>query len=86
MFVEAAQTVFGARLPVEDVVVYYSSSSWISGALTVSPAAAYFADESEGEQGLMIPRERLLAVLDRRPVDRLPVDIWHTPEIYNVSR
>lgn len=29
----------------------------------------------------MTPRERVLAVLDRRPVDRLPVDLWHTPEI-----
>lgn len=29
----------------------------------------------------MTPRERLLAVLERRPVDRLPVDLWHTPEV-----
>ena len=29
----------------------------------------------------MTPRERILAVLDRRPVDRLPVDLWHTAEI-----
>ena len=29
----------------------------------------------------MKPRERVLATLDRRPVDRLPVDLWHTPEI-----
>lgn len=29
----------------------------------------------------MTPRERILAILDRRPVDRLPVDIWHTDEI-----
>ena len=29
----------------------------------------------------MTPRERILATLDRRPVDRLPVDLWHTPEI-----
>lgn len=29
----------------------------------------------------MTPRERVLAVLDRQPVDRLPVDLWHTPEI-----
>ena len=29
----------------------------------------------------MTPKERILAVLERRPVDRLPVDIWHTGEI-----
>ncbi|MDF1513656.1 MAG: uroporphyrinogen decarboxylase family protein [Anaerolineae bacterium] len=29
----------------------------------------------------MHPRERILAVLNREPVDRLPVDLWHTPEI-----
>ena len=29
----------------------------------------------------MNPRERILATLDRQPVDRLPVDLWHTPEI-----
>ena len=29
----------------------------------------------------MTPRERILAVLNRQPVDRLPVDLWHTPEI-----
>jgi len=29
----------------------------------------------------MTPKERILAVLDRKPVDRLPVDLWHTPEI-----
>lgn len=29
----------------------------------------------------MTPRERVLAVLERHPVDRLPVDLWHTPEI-----
>lgn len=29
----------------------------------------------------MTPRERVLAVLNRQPVDRLPVDLWHTPEI-----
>jgi uroporphyrinogen decarboxylase len=28
----------------------------------------------------MTPRERVLAVLERRPVDRLPVDIWCAPE------
>lgn len=29
----------------------------------------------------MKPRERILAVLNREPVDRVPVDLWHTPEI-----
>lgn len=29
----------------------------------------------------MTPRQRVLAVLNRQPVDRLPVDIWHTDEI-----
>lgn len=30
---------------------------------------------------MMSPRERVLAALRRQPVDRLPVDLWHTPEI-----
>lgn len=29
----------------------------------------------------MTPKERILALLNRQPVDRLPVDLWHTPEI-----
>jgi len=29
----------------------------------------------------MTAKERILAVLNREPVDRLPVDLWHTPEI-----
>jgi uroporphyrinogen decarboxylase len=29
----------------------------------------------------MTPKERILAVLNRQPVDRLPVDLWPTPEI-----
>jgi uroporphyrinogen decarboxylase len=29
----------------------------------------------------MTPKERILAVLNREPVDRIPVDLWHTPEI-----
>lgn len=29
----------------------------------------------------MKPRERILATLQRQPVDRPPVDLWHTPEI-----
>jgi uroporphyrinogen decarboxylase len=34
----------------------------------------------------MTPRERILAILNRQPVDRLPVDLWHTPEIANLLR
>jgi uroporphyrinogen decarboxylase len=29
----------------------------------------------------MTPKARILAILNRQPVDRLPVDLWHTPEI-----
>ncbi len=29
----------------------------------------------------MTPKERILAVLNRQPVDRLPVDLWHAPEV-----
>lgn len=29
----------------------------------------------------MNPRERVLAILNRQPVDRIPVDLWHTPEV-----
>jgi uroporphyrinogen decarboxylase len=29
----------------------------------------------------MTPRERILAILNRQPVDRLPVDLWHAPEV-----
>jgi uroporphyrinogen decarboxylase len=29
----------------------------------------------------MTPKERVTAILNRQPVDRLPVDIWYTPEI-----
>lgn len=29
----------------------------------------------------MTPKERILAILRRQPVDRLPVDLWHSPEI-----
>jgi len=29
----------------------------------------------------MTPKQRILAVLNRQPVDRLPVDLWHTPEV-----
>ncbi|MCG3149424.1 MAG: hypothetical protein PCFJNLEI_02886 [Verrucomicrobiae bacterium] len=34
----------------------------------------------------MTARERILAVLNRQPVDRLPVDLWHTPEIGTLLR
>jgi uroporphyrinogen decarboxylase len=30
----------------------------------------------------MNARERILAILKREPVDRIPVDIWHTDEVY----
>ena len=29
----------------------------------------------------MTPKERITAILNREPVDRIPVDLWHTPEI-----
>ena len=29
----------------------------------------------------MSPKERILAILNRQPVDRIPIDLWHTPEI-----
>lgn len=29
----------------------------------------------------MTPRERVLALLHRQPVDRIPIDLWYTPEI-----
>lgn len=34
----------------------------------------------------MLPRKRVLAILNRQPVDRLPVDLWHTPEISALLR
>jgi uroporphyrinogen decarboxylase len=34
----------------------------------------------------MTPRERILAILNRQPVDRLPIDLWHTPEIGELLR
>jgi len=30
---------------------------------------------------MMDSRERVINILERKPVDRMPVDIWHTPEI-----
>ncbi|MBN1900381.1 hypothetical protein JW926_03535 [Candidatus Sumerlaeota bacterium] len=32
----------------------------------------------------MNPRERVLAVINRKPVDRIPVDIWYTDEVFKV--
>ena len=34
----------------------------------------------------MTPRERILATINRQPVDRRPVDIWCTPEILDELR
>lgn len=34
----------------------------------------------------MTPRERILATLSRQPVDRPPVDLWHTPEVGELLR
>jgi len=34
----------------------------------------------------MTPRERVLAILNRHPVDRIPIDLWHTPEISAMLR
>lgn len=34
----------------------------------------------------MTPKERIDAVLNRRPVDRLPVDLWCTPEVLDTLR
>ncbi len=34
----------------------------------------------------MNPRERVLNILERKPVDRIPVDIWHTPEVEEALR
>jgi uroporphyrinogen decarboxylase len=34
----------------------------------------------------MTPKERILAILNRQPVDRIPVDIWHTGEIAALLR
>jgi uroporphyrinogen decarboxylase len=34
----------------------------------------------------MTPKQRVLAVLDRQPVDRLPIDLWYTSEIGQMLR
>jgi uroporphyrinogen decarboxylase len=44
-------------------------------------AAVEDATSPPTEVNRMNSRERVLAVLARKPVDRLPVDIWHTDEI-----
>jgi len=31
----------------------------------------------------MTPKERVKAILERKPVDRIPVDLWFVPEIYS---
>lgn len=36
--------------------------------------------------GIMTPRERVLAILNREPVDRLPVDLWYAPEVGKLLR
>lgn len=30
----------------------------------------------------MNSKQRILNILNRKPIDRIPVDIWHTPEVY----
>jgi uroporphyrinogen decarboxylase len=34
----------------------------------------------------MSPHERILATINRQPVDRIPVDIWLTPEVLDSLR
>jgi len=34
----------------------------------------------------MNSRERIINILERKPVDRIPVDIWHTPEVENALK
>jgi uroporphyrinogen decarboxylase len=34
----------------------------------------------------MNPRQRILAALRRQPLDRLPVDLWYTPEVFAALR
>ncbi|MCC5839684.1 MAG: hypothetical protein JJT96_06120 [Opitutales bacterium] len=34
----------------------------------------------------MTPHERIQAILARRPVDRIPVDVWLTPEVLNALK
>ena len=32
----------------------------------------------------MNPRQRILAAIRRQPVDRIPTDIWATPEVHHM--
>ena len=34
----------------------------------------------------MNARERMLAAINRQPVDRIPTDIWATPEVWAMLR
>jgi len=34
----------------------------------------------------MNSRERVLAAIERQPVDRVPTDIWATPEVWDALR
>lgn len=38
---------------------------------------------AETEKPVAESKQRILAVLNREPVDRIPVDIWHTDEVYH---
>src|SRR6266545_4585857 len=37
---------------------------------------------SDAFENTMTPRERILAAIRHQPVDRLPTDIWATPEVW----
>ena len=34
----------------------------------------------------MTSRERISAILNRQPVDRMPIDLWHTPEVVDMLK
>ncbi|MCK5136710.1 MAG: hypothetical protein KAR19_13040 [Bacteroidales bacterium] len=34
----------------------------------------------------MNPKERVLNILDRKPVDRIPIDVLYTPEVENTLK
>ena len=38
------------------------------------------------KQTLMNSKERIKNILQRKPVDRIPVDIWHTPEVVDALK
>ncbi|MBA4136046.1 MAG: hypothetical protein C0518_01865 [Opitutus sp.] len=44
------------------------------------------APRRESRLAVMTPRERILRTLARQPVDRTPVDLWHTPEVAAMLR